>query len=248
VDCRHRFSARAGTAYAGLRSPELIFQDGVRQLAEGVSIRATARNLGVDKDTVAHWLPRVGRRCQQLLDYFLRDLHLTECQLDELWPFVYKKEKHQVMVEQIHQQPGSIPRSERRTVIVIIAQSTDGLMHAERKPLTGKEFEYLSIARGGKAGEGADHTWGYTTAPDSLDPLHRPAKIAWSSLGIVDLFGAIQGSADRDFIFFEQRAEIVVKQQRLLCIPNFNRPSKRWRRTGRFCRYHSFPARSGSPP
>jgi transposase-like protein len=91
VDCRHRFSARAGTAYAGIRSPELIFRDGVRQLAEGASIRATARNIGCDKDTVAQWLPRVGRHCQRLLDYFLRDLHLTECQLDELWTFVYKK-------------------------------------------------------------------------------------------------------------------------------------------------------------
>jgi len=52
VDCRHRFSARAGTAYAGIRSSDLIFRDGVRQLAEGASIRATARNIECDKDTV----------------------------------------------------------------------------------------------------------------------------------------------------------------------------------------------------
>jgi len=101
VDCRHRFSARAGTAYAGIRSSELIFQEGVRQLAEGASIRATARNIECDKDTVARWLPRVGRHCQRLLDYFLRELHLTECQLDELWTFVYKKEKHLTAFERI---------------------------------------------------------------------------------------------------------------------------------------------------
>jgi IS1 family transposase len=90
-----------GTAYAGIRSPELIFQNGVRQLAEGASIRATARNIECDKDTVAQWLPRVGRHCQRLLNYFLRDLHLTECQLDELWTFVYKKEKHLTAFERI---------------------------------------------------------------------------------------------------------------------------------------------------
>ena len=101
VDCRHRFSVRVGTAYAGIRSPELIFQNGVRQLAEGASIRATARNIDCDKDTVAQWLPRVGRHCQRLLNYFLRDLHLTECQLDELWTFVYKKEKHLTAFERI---------------------------------------------------------------------------------------------------------------------------------------------------
>ena len=100
-ECRHRFSARAGSAYAGIRSSEVLFRNGVRQLAEGASIRATARNIECDKDTVALWLPRVGRHCQRLLDYFLRDLHLTECQLDELWTFVYKKEKHLTAFEKI---------------------------------------------------------------------------------------------------------------------------------------------------
>lgn len=101
VACRPRFSARAGTAYAGIRSPGFLFRNGVRQLAEGASIRATARNIESDKDTVAQWLPRVGRHCQRLLDYFLRNLHLTECQLDELWTFVYKKEKHLTAFEKI---------------------------------------------------------------------------------------------------------------------------------------------------
>src|SRR3972149_2605858 len=100
-ECRHRFSARAGSAYAGIRSSEGLFRNGVRQLAEGASIRATARNIECDKDTVALWLPRVGRHCERLLDYFLRDLHLTECQLDELWTFVYKKEKHLTAFEKI---------------------------------------------------------------------------------------------------------------------------------------------------
>ncbi len=100
-ECRHRFSARAGSAYAGIRSSEVLFRNGVRQLAEGASIRVTARNIECDKDTVALWLPRVGRHCQRLLDYFLRDLHLTECQLDELWTFVYKKEKHLTAFEKI---------------------------------------------------------------------------------------------------------------------------------------------------
>ncbi len=54
-----------------------------------------------DKDTVCHWLPRVGRHCCRVLEYFFRDLHLTECQLDELWTFVYKKEKHLTMLEKL---------------------------------------------------------------------------------------------------------------------------------------------------
>ena len=92
--CGHWISARTGTAYAGIRTSEVTFRHGIRQLAEGTSLRATARIIECDKDTVCHWLPRVGRHCLRLLDYFFRDLHVPECQLDELWTFVYKKEKH----------------------------------------------------------------------------------------------------------------------------------------------------------
>jgi IS1 family transposase/transposase-like protein len=90
--CNHLVSARAGTAYAGIRTYERTYQSGARHLAEGTSIRATGRLLNLDKDTVCHWLPRLGEHCNQVMSYFFRDLHLSECQLDELWTFIYKKE------------------------------------------------------------------------------------------------------------------------------------------------------------
>jgi hypothetical protein len=86
--------------------PELTFRNGIRQLAEGTSIRAVARNMECDKDTVSHWLPRVGQHCLDLMEYFFRDLHLTECQLDELWTFVYKKEEHLTAFEKLAQRYG----------------------------------------------------------------------------------------------------------------------------------------------
>ena len=101
LECGHWISARTGTAYAGIRTSERIFRDGIRQLAEGGSIRTVGRNIECDKDTVSHWLPRVGRHCQRLINYFFRNLHLTECQLDELWTFVYKKEDHLTAFEKL---------------------------------------------------------------------------------------------------------------------------------------------------
>src|SRR3972149_4353940 len=101
LECGHRFSSRAGTAYAGIRTPEGVYRKGAHHLAEGVSIRATARLMERDKDTVCHWLPRVGRHCRRVREYFFRHLHLTECQLDELWTFVYKKEKQLTMLEKL---------------------------------------------------------------------------------------------------------------------------------------------------
>lgn len=90
--CDHLVGARAGTAYAGIRTAARIYQNGAAHLAEGSSIRATGRLLNLDKDTVCHWLPRLGEHCNRVMSYFFRDLHLSECQLDELWTFIYKKE------------------------------------------------------------------------------------------------------------------------------------------------------------
>lgn len=101
LQCGHWVSARTGTAYAGIRTAEAIFRQGSKQLAEGTSLRATARIMECDKDTTCGWLPRLGRHCRRLLDYFFRDLHLRECQLDELWTFVYKKEDRLTALEKL---------------------------------------------------------------------------------------------------------------------------------------------------
>jgi DNA invertase Pin-like site-specific DNA recombinase len=65
----------------------------VRCLAEGNSIRATARIMGIDKDTVYRVFERASSHCHKVLTELLTDLHLEECQLDELWSFVKKRRK-----------------------------------------------------------------------------------------------------------------------------------------------------------
>jgi len=44
-----------------------------------------------------------GTACGASLSYFFRNLHLTECQLDELWTFVFKKEAHLTTLEQLQE-------------------------------------------------------------------------------------------------------------------------------------------------
>jgi len=65
----------------------------MRALAEGNSLRGTGRIVEVDKDTVCDWLDRAGRHCRAVTTYLFDNLHITECQLDELWSFVRKKER-----------------------------------------------------------------------------------------------------------------------------------------------------------
>ena len=48
-----------GTAYYRLKANRALFEMAVRALAEGNALRATARIVQVDKDTVCAWLDRV---------------------------------------------------------------------------------------------------------------------------------------------------------------------------------------------
>ena len=83
-----------GTAYYGLETDRALFEMAVRALAEGNALRATARIVQVDKDTVCAWLDRVARHCRVVMLSLWHNLHVTECQLDELWSFVHTKEAH----------------------------------------------------------------------------------------------------------------------------------------------------------
>ena len=104
--CREVFSTSTGTAYAGIRTNLDTYRRGAKALAEGMSIRATSRLIEVDKDTVQHWLPILGQHGQGVMSYFFRNLHLDECQLDELWTFVYKKEAQLTPVEKLQDDYG----------------------------------------------------------------------------------------------------------------------------------------------
>ena len=92
--CETYVSLKYGTAYLDLHADQAIFETAVRALAEGNAIRATARIVQVDKDTVCDWLDRAAQHCRLVMLYLWRNLHVSECQLDELWSFVHTKEDH----------------------------------------------------------------------------------------------------------------------------------------------------------
>ncbi len=99
--CRKIHDVREGTAYAGIRTDLKTYELGAKLLAEGVSIRATGRILEMDKDTICEWVAQLGEHCAKIATYHFRKLHLTECQLDELWTFVFKKEAQLTPLEQM---------------------------------------------------------------------------------------------------------------------------------------------------
>jgi IS1 family transposase len=66
----------------------------IAALAEGSSIRSIGRMTGVHRDTIMRLGVKVGQGCTALMDETMRDLPCTRLEMDEIWGFVGKKEKH----------------------------------------------------------------------------------------------------------------------------------------------------------
>jgi hypothetical protein len=63
-------------------------------LCEGSSIRAVTRLTGASKNTVAKLVVDAGRACIAYQDRVLRNLKCKHVQVDEIWNFVYAKQKN----------------------------------------------------------------------------------------------------------------------------------------------------------
>lgn len=63
-------------------------------LVEGNSIRSTERMIDVHRDTIMRLLGTVGRDCEGLLDRTMTDLPCLKIQVDEIWGFIGKKQRH----------------------------------------------------------------------------------------------------------------------------------------------------------
>src|SRR5271154_1512144 len=66
----------------------------IGSLAEGSSIRSIERITGVHRDTIMRLGVKVGQGCTALLDEKMRSLPCRFLQLDEIWGFIGKKERH----------------------------------------------------------------------------------------------------------------------------------------------------------
>src|SRR6266487_5872520 len=66
----------------------------VAALVEGNSIRATVRMTGIAKNTVVKLLVDLGRACERYQRETLVGLHSRHIQCDEIWSFVYAKERN----------------------------------------------------------------------------------------------------------------------------------------------------------
>lgn len=66
----------------------------VSALCEGSGIRSIERMTGVHRDTITRLGVKVGKGCTDLMDAKMRNLDCNRLEMDEIWGFIGKKEKH----------------------------------------------------------------------------------------------------------------------------------------------------------
>jgi IS1 family transposase len=66
----------------------------IGSMVEGSSIRSTERMTGVHRDTIMRLVVKVGDACEKIMDTTMRDLSCKNIEVDEVWSFVGKKQRH----------------------------------------------------------------------------------------------------------------------------------------------------------
>src|SRR5438067_2427630 len=66
----------------------------LKALTEGCSLRAASRMVGVSINTVTKLLIDAGKACHRFQHEAMRHLSCRKLQLDEIWSFVYAKDKN----------------------------------------------------------------------------------------------------------------------------------------------------------
>lgn len=93
--CEGTFSETRDTVFFDLRTPEDKVMMALKMLLVKVGLTDIGFVLGVTKETVLMWLERAAHKAHEINVHLLRDLPVTEVQLDEMWSFIKRKHAQQ---------------------------------------------------------------------------------------------------------------------------------------------------------
>ena len=93
IVCETYFMETQGTIFYGSKaSPDKMIM-ALKIMSEGVGIRSTARILDLDANTVQDWLKQGAEHMDVISGYLIRELNLTQLQVDELWSLLGKRDE-----------------------------------------------------------------------------------------------------------------------------------------------------------
>jgi IS1 family transposase/transposase-like protein len=89
--CEGTFSETRDTVFFDLRTPEEKVMMALKMILVRVELSGISFVLGVKEETVLTWLDRASKKAEEINKILLKDLPVTEVQLDEMWTFVRRK-------------------------------------------------------------------------------------------------------------------------------------------------------------
>lgn len=89
--CQRTFGETTGTAVAGLRTEVGEIAQALVVVLRRGSLRAAEAVTGHKYETISGWVRRAGAHAEALTNVLVRDLHLSEVEIDEFWSFVRAK-------------------------------------------------------------------------------------------------------------------------------------------------------------
>jgi len=87
-ECERPFSETRDTVFFDLRTPEDKVMMALKMLLVKVGLSDIGFVVGVTEDTVLEWLRRAAQKAHEINAHLLRDLPVTQVQLDEMWNFI----------------------------------------------------------------------------------------------------------------------------------------------------------------
>jgi IS1 family transposase len=72
-------------------------------LVEGVSMRSVERMTSIHRDTIMRLMVHSGQKCQELMDSSMHNLKCESLQVDEIWCYVGKKQRHVKITDNLNE-------------------------------------------------------------------------------------------------------------------------------------------------
>jgi IS1 family transposase/transposase-like protein len=89
--CATTFSETRDTVFFDLRTSEEKVLMALKMLLVRVDLSGISFVLGMHEETVLAWLVRAAAKAHEINEHLLRDLPVTQVQLDEMWNFIARK-------------------------------------------------------------------------------------------------------------------------------------------------------------
>ena len=91
TSCKQIWVITKGTFFYNLKAPVSLILEVLKLLSEGMGLRAVSRSKGVTTDAISAWVLKAAKHVNEVTVYLERDMHLTQCQIDEFWSYILKK-------------------------------------------------------------------------------------------------------------------------------------------------------------